>query len=296
MSNPASNPARTALTVVVTGATGTQGGAAVDALLLAGHRVIGLTRDPSSTSALALASRGVDVRRADLTDPDTLEAALTGANSLFAVTTPFETDTDTEVLQGRNLIEAASAARVEHLVYTSAANADRSTGIPHFESKRRVELLLEASDLDWTVIGPAKFMDDYQMSWTVDMLQTGKVGLPMPPNALLPHIPAADIGAFAALAIGRRAEFSGRRIDIASDSLTGKEVAEVLAERCGGPVEYVEFPIEQARLWSSDLAAMFDYFAQTGLDIDTEELRRRYPEVGWHSFGDWTGTRSWPSL
>ncbi|MFC8798117.1 NmrA/HSCARG family protein [Promicromonospora sp. NPDC057138] len=282
-------------TVAVTGATGTQGGSALSALLRGGHRVVALTRDPTSSRARALADRGVELRRADLTDPESLASGLAGADSLFAVTTPFETDTDTEVAQGRNLIDSAAEAGVGHVVFTSAANADRGTGIPHFESKHLIEQHLAESGLEWTVIGPAKFMDDYQMSWTLDMLRSGRVGLPMPPETPLAHVAAADIGAFAALAIGRRSEFSGRRVDIASDMLSGKEIAAVLAERCGGPVEYVEFPMDQARQWSADLAAMFAYFSEVGLDINTADLHRRYPEVGWHTFAGWTTTKTWPT-
>src|SRR3954468_23031348 len=94
---------RTMLAVAVTGATGAQGGAAARALLAAGHRVRALTRDPGSPAARALLALGADMRHADFDVPASLGAALAGADSLFAVTTPFGTDTATEVRQGAAL-------------------------------------------------------------------------------------------------------------------------------------------------------------------------------------------------
>ena len=127
------------ITVAVAGATGAQGGAAARALLAAGHPVRALTRDPAGPAAAALRDLGADVRRADFDERDSLDAALAGAGGLFAVTTPFGTDLAAEVRQGRALIDAASAAGVGHVVLTSAAHADRGTGVPHYESKHLVE-------------------------------------------------------------------------------------------------------------------------------------------------------------
>jgi uncharacterized protein YbjT (DUF2867 family) len=90
---------------------------------------------------------------------------------LFTVTTPFGADTATETRQGKALVDAASAARLGHVVLTSAAHADRDTGVPHYESKRLVEQHLRASGVPWTVIAPAAFMDNYASGWTLDGLR-----------------------------------------------------------------------------------------------------------------------------
>ncbi|MEU2794663.1 NmrA family NAD(P)-binding protein [Streptomyces sp. NPDC007100] len=99
------------LAVAVTGATGVQGGATARALLAAGHHVRALIRHPGSPAADALRDLGADVRHADFDDRASLGAALCGADSLFAVTTPFGTDTTTETRQGKVLVDAAAAAR-----------------------------------------------------------------------------------------------------------------------------------------------------------------------------------------
>jgi uncharacterized protein YbjT (DUF2867 family) len=284
------------LTVAVTGATGAQGGATARALLAAGHHVRALTRYPGAPAARALHALGAEIRHADFDDRASLDAALTGADALFAVTTPFGTDTDTEVRQGRALVDAATAARLAHVVLTSAAHADRGTGVPHYDSKHRIERYLCASGVPWTVIAPAAFMDNYAGGWTLSGLREGVFGWPMPADRPFALIPSADIGAFAALTFSRREEFLGRRIDIASDTRTPEQIAAALTTATGRPVAHHEVALDIVRTRSTDLAAMFAYFTTTGLDVDAPSLRRAYPEVGWHTFADWAAGRDWPAL
>ncbi|MEV5874040.1 NmrA/HSCARG family protein [Streptomyces sp. NPDC052101] len=284
------------LTIAVTGATGAQGGATAHALRAAGHHVRALTRHPDSAAADALRALGAEIRRADFDDRTSLDAALTGADALFAVTTPFGTDTATEVRQGRTLVDAATAARLAHVVLTSAAHADRDTGIPHYDSKYAIEQHLRASGVPWTVIAPAAFMDNYADGWTLAGLREGVFGWPMPADRPLALIPAADIGAFAALAFSRRTEFADRRIDIASDTRTAAEIAAALTTATGHPVTHHEVALDIVRTHSADLAAMFTYFTTTGLDVDAPALRRAYPEIGWTTFTDWASAQNWPVL
>ncbi|MGW2572299.1 NmrA/HSCARG family protein [Streptomyces sp. NPDC001537] len=284
------------LTVAVTGATGAQGGATARALLAAGHRVRALTRHPDSPATAALRRLGAEVRHADFDDRPSLEAALTGADSLFAVTTPFGTDTATEVRQGKALVDAAAEVRLGHIVFTSAAHADRGTGIPHYESKHLVEQHLHTAGVPWTVIAPAAFMDNYASGWTLDGLRNSTFAWPMPGDRPLTLISASDIGAFAALIFQRPDEFTGRRIDIASDERTPSQMAEILAHAIGRQVAHQQVPLAHVRTWSADLAAMFEYFTTIGLDVDVAALRRDYPEVGWHSFNDWAVAQNWSAL
>src|ERR1700746_230936 len=125
---------RQKLMVVVTGATGKQGGAVVKSLLERGHEVRAVTRNPDSPKARELAKGGVTLVRASLEDTAALTKALEGAASLFAMTTPFEGGTHAETRQGMSAADAARAAGV-HLVFTSAGSANRQNGIPHFDSK-----------------------------------------------------------------------------------------------------------------------------------------------------------------
>ncbi|MEV4107965.1 NmrA/HSCARG family protein [Nonomuraea sp. NPDC049695] len=282
------------LTIAVTGATGAQGGATARSLLDAGHRVRALTRRPGSPAAEALRERGADVRYADLDAPASLDAALDGADALFAVTTPFGTDTATETRQGLVLIDAAR--HLGHIVFTSAAHADRDTGVPHYESKREIEQYLRGCGVPWTVIAPAAFMDNYADGWTLDGLRDGVFAWPMPADRPLTLIPAVDIGAFAALALQNRDRFAGARIDIASDELTPAQIADILGSVIGQATVHRQVPLDYVRTRSEDLAAMFAYFTTTGLDVDVTGLRRDHPEVGWHSLAEWAAGQNWPTL
>ncbi len=284
------------LTIAVTGATGAQGGATARALLGAGHQVRALTRHPGAPAAEALHGLGAEVRHADFDDPGSLTTALAGADALFAVTTPFGTDTRTEIRQGTALVDAAAGARLGHVVLTSAAHADRGTGVPHFESKWAVEQHLRASGLPWTVIAPAAFMDNYTSGWTLDALRTGVFAWPMPADRPLTLIPATDIGAFAALALQRRDDFAGHRVDIASDTCTPAQIAATLTTALARPVTHEQPPLGQVRTHSPDLAAMFAYFTDTGLDVDVTGLRHAHPEIAWHTFADWAGEQNWAAL
>jgi uncharacterized protein YbjT (DUF2867 family) len=284
------------LTIAVTGATGAQGGATARALLAAGHRVRALTRRLDSPAARTLRALGAELRPADFDDRASLDSAFAGADALFAVTTPFGTDLPTETRQGATLVDAAVAARLGHIVLTTAAHADRGTGVPHYESKYLVERRLPGRGVPWTVIGPAAFMDNYAGGWTLDGLREGIFAWPMPADRPLALITAGDIGAFAALVLQRRDEFAGRRIDIASDVRTPAQLTEILAAAMGRPVAYRQVPLAHVRTRSEDLASMFGYFTTTGLDVDAEALRREYPEVGWHRFTDWATAQDWPAL
>ena len=277
------------LTVAVTGATGAQGGAAARALLAAGHHVRALTRHPDS--AVDLRELGAEVVAADFDDPPSLDRAFAGADAVFVVTTPFGTDLDTEIRHGVAAIDAAVRAGVGHIVFTSAANADRNTGIPHFDSKRVVEQHLADVTDNWTVIGPAAFMDSVTGGWMIRSLPDGRYSLPMSPTTPLKLIAATDIGAFAAYVIGHRADFLGRRVDIASDELTGDDIARTLGAITGRDVRHEPTPLADIARYSTDLAAMFDYFDRVGMDIDVTALRTDYPEVGWHTFADWSAER-----
>lgn len=283
-------------TIAVTGATGAQGGATARALLAAGLRVRALTRTPAALPAEALRRLGADVRYADFDDRPSLDAALAGVDSLFAVTTPFGTDTATEVRQGRALLDAAAAARVGHIVFTSAAHADRGTGIPHYDSKDEIERHLRTTGVPWTVIAPAAFMDNFASGWTLEGLRENTFAWPMPADRPLTLIPADDIGAFAALVLQHRSAFTGRRVDIASDELTAPQIAAALSAATGRPVTHREVPLSHVRTHSDDLAEMFAYFTTTGLDVDVTGLRRAHPEVGWHTFAGWAAAQDWPAL
>ncbi|MDH3362402.1 MAG: NmrA family NAD(P)-binding protein, partial [Gammaproteobacteria bacterium] len=134
-------------TILVTGVTGRQGGAVARELLRRGYSVRGLTRNPESQRALALTELDVELFRGDFDDAASLDAALEGADGIFAVTDFWEHGYEQEVAHGRNLVDAAVRAEISFFVFSSVASADQATNIPHFDSKWEVEKYLRESGL-----------------------------------------------------------------------------------------------------------------------------------------------------
>lgn len=283
-------------TVLVTGATGQQGGAAVAALLDRGHKVVGLTRNPDSEGAKRLADRGVTVVAGDFTDPDSLVRAATGVDTVYAMTTPFEAGIDAEIQQGLALANAAKAAGVGHLIFGSVASADRDTGIPHFDSKYQVEKHLASIGLAHSIVAPVYFMDNLLAPWSLPALGEGKLAVALPAERRLQQVAVSNIGAFAATLAERREAVFGQRYDIAGDDLTGTEAAAILSRVTGRDVRYEGFPADVLRPDSEDMALMFEWFDRVGYSANTETLRRAFPEVPWLSFEDWTSKQDWSVL
>ena len=236
--------------IAVVGATGLQGGATVRALLGANAPVRALARRTDSEAARALTELGADVVAADLDDPESLRAAFTGVDGVFAMTTPllrpgYELRIDLEVTHGHAIADAAAAASVPHVVYSSVGGAERHTGIPHFDSKRDIEEYLVAQGLSTTFVRPVFFMDNFAR-FAPPTMEDGKlvVRLPLPPRIPLQMITADDIGAVAAAAALDPDPVTGESIEIAGDELTGEQIAEAYQHRYDVPARYEPLPIE----------------------------------------------------
>ncbi|MBB3086690.1 NmrA/HSCARG family protein [Geodermatophilus sabuli] len=241
--------------LAVVGATGQQGGATARALLDAGARVRALVRDPAKAGDLA--GRGAELVRADLQDPDSLRTAFRGAQRVFAMTTPFgEGGPEAEVTQGISLADAAADAGVEHLVFNSVGGAERSTGIPHFESKRRVEEHIASLGLPATIVRPVFFMEN--LPWMV-ATDDGEVvvRMPLPAGVPLQMIAVADIGAVAAAVLLDPSRVPSGSIEIGGDERTGEQIAAAFGERAGRPGRYEAQPLDGL---DEDSRAMFAWF------------------------------------
>ena len=283
-------------TVLVTGATGQQGGAVARALLARGHHVKALSRNPNGDAARLLASAGAEIVTGDLFDSAGVAKAAGGVDTMFLMGNSYERGTEEETRQGIIAADAAKAAGVGHLVYSSVADADKKTGIPHFESKYRVEQHVAGLGIPYTISAPVAFMENILAPWSVGALSQGTYAFAVPPKRPLQLVALADIGAFNAALIEWREQVFGKRFDYAGDELSGEAQATILSEAIGRPIQYQEIPIEVARQQSEDVALMFEWFDRVGYDADIAGLRRDFPEVGWHSFADWARAFDWSVL
>ena len=282
--------------VLVTGATGQQGGAVARALLSRGHRVKALTRKPDSNAARRLVSAGADLVTGDLGDRASVRKAASGVGAVFLMGNSNEAGTEEETRQGIIAAEAVKDAGVGHLIYSSVTDANKKTGIPHFDSKYLVEKHVAGLGIPYTISAPASFMENIVAPWSIGALRQGTYAFPMPPKRVIQLIALADIGAFVAALIERRDQVFGKRFDLAGDELSGEEQAKILSRAMGRPISYQEIPIAAARQQSEDVAVMFEWFDRVGADADIAALRRDFPEVRWHSFADWARAFDWSVL
>ena len=285
------------LSVLVSGATGQQGGALARVLLERGHSVRAFVRSPDSPEAKELERRGAELARGDFDEPSTLEEAARDTDALFIVATPFEAGMEAETRHGIAAANAAKAAGVSHLVYSSVADADKDTGIPHFDSKRKVEEHIEGLGIPYTIVAPVYFMENLRAPWNLPQLKEGRLPMALPASRPLQQVALSDIATFTAVVLENREAFLNRRVDIASDELSGEEVAEVLTRVTGRGVHYVELPLKQVRqAVGEDGARMFEWFDEVGYSADIAALRREHPEVGWHTFEEWAKEQDWSVL
>ncbi|TAU84219.1 NmrA/HSCARG family protein [Rhizobium leguminosarum] len=282
--------------VLVTGGTGQQGGAVVRALMTRGHRVKAITRRPDSDGAKRLTAAGVQVVAGNLDDAASVAAAAEGVDAMFLMGNSYEAGTDAETRQGIAAADAAKAAGIGHLIYSSVADADKKTGIPHFDSKYLVEKHVAGLGIPYTISAPVAFMENTVAPWAIDGLRQGVYAAALPAARVLQQITIDDIGAFVAALAERREQVFGKRFDIAGDELSGEQQAKILTEALGRPIRYQELPIAAIRQQSEDTALMFEWFDRTGYDADIAALRRDFPEVGWHSYVDWAKGSDWSAL
>jgi uncharacterized protein YbjT (DUF2867 family) len=279
--------------ILVTGATGQQGGATARELLARGHQVRAMTRKPASEAAKGLAKSGAEVVAGDLDDAGSLRKALAGAWGVFAVQNTWEAGVEGEEAQGTRLVELAKAAGVTHFVYTSVGSAHRATGIPHFDNKWRIEEALRAQGFPSQVIlRPVFFMENWTSPWFKPAILNGTLAIGIKPDTRLQQIAVADIGKYGALAFEQHAELAGKAIDIAGDALTPVETAAAISQALGRTITHVQVPIEEVRKASADYATMLEWFDRVGYDVDIAGNARTYG-IAPTKFRDWVKTAIW---
>ncbi|WP_423465143.1 NmrA family NAD(P)-binding protein [Promicromonospora sp. MS192] len=250
--------------VLVTGATGKQGGATARALLSAGVPVRALVRDATTDRARAVQALGAELVTGDLADRDSVVRAATGARAVFSVQMPPSTpdgfDFAAEVAQGAHLVEGALAAGVQQFVHTSVAGAGVHTQVPGWAPGRwAVEPSLNAKAAvqdrvrsagfaHWTLLKPGTFMDNFHPSAAYMFprgIDGGLIGV-LKPATRLSLVAVQDIGAAAAAAVLAPDRFDGVELELASDYLSMTQVAETLSRVLGTPLSAPDMTEEEA--------------------------------------------------
>jgi uncharacterized protein YbjT (DUF2867 family) len=262
-------------TILITGATGKQGGATLRHLVgQSGFTIHAMTRKPESAAAKALAALGAEVIAGDLDDAASLERALDGVWGVFSVQNTWEAGVEKEEEQGKRLAKLAREKGVQHFVYTSVGSAHKKTGVPHFENKFRIEQTVKALGFpSHTILRPVFFMENLT---SPQSLHDDKLVGALRPNTKLQMIATDDIGKFGARAFLAADKMKGAEVDLAGDEVTMPEAAEALSGLVGKNVTYQPIPMEAVRQNSEDLALMLEWFEAVGYSVDIPSLESKW--------------------
>jgi uncharacterized protein YbjT (DUF2867 family) len=283
--------------IAVVGATGMQGGGLARAILAdpsGGFACRAITRDPSKDAAKQLAQAGAEVVKADLDDVESLKKAFAGAHGAYCVTNFWEhLSAEKEKAQAKNLADAAKAARVQHVIWSTLEDARKLMAagdtrmpmlqekyrVPHFDAKADADAFFAGSPVTYLVtsfywdniytfgLGPKK-ADDGVYRWVFPM-----------GNERLAGIAAEDIGKVAYGIFKAGQQYVGKTVGITSENLTLAEISRKLSNGLGVPVEYSAVEPDAYRGFgfpgADELGNMFQMYR----DYEKEVLGARSADV-----------------
>ncbi|KAI0534407.1 NmrA family protein [Xylaria digitata] len=278
-------------TFLVTGATGRQGRATVDALLARGAKVHAIVRDTTKAAAQELENLGVSLFKGDHDHPDTFHQAAQGCVGIFLnlIERPRNAEPDK---QAEGILAICKEAGVEHVVVSTAGWAEsrekwdtpenQAGGlIDYYEGEALVEDTVRRSGLkSYTIIRPFWFQSIYLpgpvMDWYYpEFRESGTLVHSFEPGVTLPHINVEDIGQFVAMALLDPAKFAGEEIELASENLSIEGVAEVIGKVVGKQITIVRAAVEEPGK-PRNSAKWHTLANSVDLKVDAEGLAQRY--------------------
>jgi uncharacterized protein YbjT (DUF2867 family) len=271
-------------TVLVTGATGNQGGATARHLLADGWRVRALVRDDTTPAAGELAAAGAELVRGDLDDRASIDAAARGAYGVYSV----QSANDNEIAQGKNVADAAKAANVRHLVYSSVGGVESQNRFYEEHGwgsidKWLIEQHIRALGVPATILRPAGFMEDFTSP--ARFFQNGSLNVPWHDELVMQLIAIDDTGAFAALAFAEPDAYLDTTTEITGDRLTAPQIADAMSTATGRRIRHTQIPLEALWGHNAEVAKVFAWANETYYDTDLTPLRTAH--AGLMDFSTW---------
>jgi uncharacterized protein YbjT (DUF2867 family) len=213
------------MTIFVTGGTGNQGGAVARNLSQQGFNVKVLTRNPDGPKAQKLKELNIQLVKGDLNHADTYREHLKDVQGIFSVQT-FEKGVAKEIEQGLALASAAKEAGIRHFIYSSVAGADSSSGVPHLESKMRIESYIQQTGLPFTIIRPTSLYENFLIPQINKSIVKGRQVQPINRDTILQYVAAEDIGKVAVQVFSHPETYIGRTMTLATEQMSTQQVAD----------------------------------------------------------------------
>lgn len=273
-------------TILVTGATGQQGGAVSRHLLKQGWAVRAFVRDTNKPNAQALAELGAELVQGDLEDRNSIDQAMMGVYGVFSFPN-MAMGLEKEIEYGKAVADAAKVTNVEYFIQSSVGGVERNSGVSHFESKWEIEKYVVELGLPAVFLRPAYFMEN--LNWKRQQILEGTLeSMGMVDNKPLQLISVDDIGKFAAYIFANPEEFMGQGLEIAGDELTEAQIANVFSDVLNKPVELVPLSTPHAY---ADMETMVKWFNEFGYEADISTLHKINPEL--QTLKDWIQKTGW---
>ncbi len=227
----------------------------------------------------------------DLADRDRMLEVMADVDAVFGVTDFWEHGYEDEIQHGRNLVEAADEAGIEHLVFSSVGGAERDSGIAHFESKRVIEERIDDLGLPATILRPVFFMQNLEEMR--EGILDGTLAMGLAPHVPLQMLDVEDLGALVAQAFTNPEHYIDEAIEVASDELTLQAAAARFAAVAGRRVDAQHLAIEDVEAAAGEESAvMFEWFNEHGYEADLSQLRSDH-DVDWTRFETYLRREGW---
>src|SRR5687768_14279036 len=245
--------------IFVTGATGNQGSATAINLAEKGFMVLALVRKINSPNNKKLIHPGIKLIEGDFDEPLSYSQHLKNIDGAFALFTYLK-GTKKEIEQARSFIDAAMEMKVPFLLYSSVIGADSNSGIPHWESKNKIEQYIKNSGIHYTIIRPASLYQNFLIPDVRKRLVKGNLVMPVRKDKVQQFIGAEDIGKICTQIFLNPGKYIGRSFSIASDEMDMQSAAKKFSVVLGKPVKYSQLPGLLTRIFMGrDLHTMFSY-------------------------------------
>ena len=228
--------------ILVTGGTGNQGGAVARNLLKQGKwKVKVLSRNQESIKSKILKSEGIDVVEGNLNDPISYSEYFNKIYGIFSVQN-FTNGIDKEIEQGKKIAELAKLKGVKHLLYSSVSGTDLESGIPHFESKNKIEEHIKNIGVPFTIIRPTSFYENLLNPEVKKRILKGKLVMPINKDVSQEFISMQDIGIIAGQIFNNPSKYLSKTITIASDKMTMEDLSKLLSKTMNKEIKYEKLP------------------------------------------------------
>lgn len=268
-------------TIFVTGATGNQGGAVVASLIKNGFNVRALTRKTDSAKAQKLQKLNVELVKGDLNEVITYRNHLKDIDGIFSVQT-FENGIEKEIKQGIDLANLAKEYGVNHFLYSSVAGADLNTGIPHFDSKFKIENHIKQLGLPYTIIRPNSLFENFLIPQVRSRILKGTLASPINNTKTQQFLSAIDIGEISADIFLNKEKYLGKTITIGSEEMNMQQVSKKFSQVLSKEISYQKLPMFITRIiMGKNLYKMFKWINENDAIFmkDLEVFKKENPNL-----------------